>query len=67
MQETELFGNFRRAKVINMKISSEELHSNLKKFFGFDTFKGDQEKIMMHLIGGGNAFVLMPTGSCLPS
>ena len=24
-----------------MKISSEELHSNLKKFFGFDTFKGD--------------------------
>ena len=45
-----------------MKISSEELHSNLKKFFGFDTFKGDQEKIMMHLIGGGNAFVLMPTG-----
>ena len=45
-----------------MKISSEELHSNLKKFFGFDTFKGDQEKIMMHLIEGGNAFVLMPTG-----
>ena len=51
-----------------MKISSEDLHSNLKKFFGFDTFKGDQEKIMMHLIGGGNAFVLMPTGatSCPP-
>lgn len=45
-----------------MKISSEELHLNLKKFFGFDTFKGDQEKIMMHLISGGNAFVLMPTG-----
>ena len=45
-----------------MKISSEALHSNLKKFFGFDKFKGDQEKIMMHLIGGGNAFVLMPTG-----
>ncbi len=45
-----------------MKISSEELHSNLKKFFGFDKFKGDQEEIMMHLINGGNAFVLMPTG-----
>ena len=39
-----------------MKISSEELHSNLKKFFGFDTFKGE------HLIEGNNAFVLMPTG-----
>ena len=36
-----------------MKISSEELHSNLKKFFGFDTFKGEE---------GNNAFVLMPTG-----
>ena len=45
-----------------MKISSEELHSNLKKFFGFDTFKGDQEKIITHLIEGNNAFVLMPTG-----
>ncbi|HIZ87708.1 MAG TPA: DNA helicase RecQ [Candidatus Coprenecus pullistercoris] len=45
-----------------MKISSEELHSNLKKFFGFDTFKGEQEKIITHLIEGHNAFVLMPTG-----
>ena len=45
-----------------MKISSEDLHSNLKKFFGFDTFKGDQEKIITHLIEGNNAFVLMPTG-----
>ena len=42
-----------------MKISSEELHS---KFFGFDTFKGEQEKIITHLIEGNNAFVLMPTG-----
>ena len=45
-----------------MKISSEELHSNLKKFFGYDTFKGEQEKIITHLIEGNNAFVLMPTG-----
>ena len=41
-----------------MKISSEELHSNLN----FDTFKGEQEKIITHLIEGNNAFVLMPTG-----
>lgn len=45
-----------------MKISSEELHSKLKKFFGFDSFKGEQEEIIKHLIGGNNAFVLMPTG-----
>ncbi|MFA6676578.1 MAG: DNA helicase RecQ [Bacteroidales bacterium] len=45
-----------------MKITSAELHSKLKEFFGFDSFKGDQEKIMIHLIEGGDAFVLMPTG-----
>lgn len=45
-----------------MKISSEELHLNLKKFFGFDSFKGEQEEIIKHLIEGNNCFVLMPTG-----
>ncbi|MCQ2115736.1 MAG: DNA helicase RecQ [Bacteroidales bacterium] len=38
------------------------LHSKLKEFFGYDSFKGDQEAIIRHLVGGGNAFVLMPTG-----
>ena len=38
------------------------LHEKLKTFFGYDSFKGDQEKIISHLIGGNNAFVLMPTG-----
>ena len=38
------------------------LQSKLKQFFGFDAFKGDQEKIIRHLVDGGNAFVLMPTG-----
>ena len=45
-----------------MEISSEILHAKLKDFFGFNSFKGDQEKIIKHLIGGNNAFVLMPTG-----
>lgn len=45
-----------------MKTSSEDLHKKLKEFFGFDTFKGNQEGIITHLIEGGNAFVLMPTG-----
>ena len=45
-----------------MGITSADLHSKLKEFFGFDTFKGDQEKIIMHLVGGNDAFVLMPTG-----
>jgi ATP-dependent DNA helicase, RecQ family len=45
-----------------MHITSEILHAKLKEFFGFDAFKGEQEAIIKHLIGGENAFVLMPTG-----
>jgi len=45
-----------------MAIDSSVLHAKLKTFFGWDAFKGDQEAIIRHLIGGGNAFVLMPTG-----
>ncbi|MEN6568770.1 MAG: DNA helicase RecQ [Rikenellaceae bacterium] len=45
-----------------MQITSEFLHDQLKRFFGFDSFKGQQEDIITHLINGGDAFVLMPTG-----
>ena len=45
-----------------MTIDSALLHAKLKEFFGFDSFKADQEKIIMHLASGRNAFVLMPTG-----
>ncbi len=34
----------------------------LKKYFGFDKFKGDQEAIIRSLMEGHNVFVLMPTG-----
>ena len=45
-----------------MDIDSSMLHDRLKEFFGFDTFKGDQEKIIKELVSGHNTFVLMPTG-----
>ena len=45
-----------------MDAQSVILHEKLKTFFGYDAFKGDQEKIINHLIAGNNAFVLMPTG-----
>ena len=45
-----------------MKTDSPILHAKLKEFFGFDSFKADQERIINHLVNGGNAFVLMPTG-----
>ena len=34
----------------------------LKKNFGFDTFKGDQEAVIKNLLDGKDTFVLMPTG-----
>lgn len=45
-----------------MAIGSSVLHEKLKEFFGFDSFKADQERIIRHLTDGRNAFVLMPTG-----
>ena len=45
-----------------MKDYSAEIHSTLKEFFGYDNFKGDQERVINHLLNGGDAFVLMPTG-----
>ena len=45
-----------------MNISREQIQEKLKHFFGYDAFKGDQEQIMTHLVDGGDAFVLMPTG-----
>ncbi len=38
------------------------LTETLKKYFGFDTFKGDQEQIILNLLDGNDTFVLMPTG-----
>ena len=38
------------------------LTTQLKHYFGFDTFKGQQEEIIKHLLDGNDCFVLMPTG-----
>lgn len=34
----------------------------LKRYFGFETFKGDQEAIIRNVLAGRDTFVLMPTG-----
>ncbi len=38
------------------------LHELLKKIFGFDSFKGNQEAIIENVLKGNDTFVIMPTG-----
>lgn len=42
--------------------TSNDLTLQLKKYFGFDKFKGDQEAIIKNVLAGNDTFVLMPTG-----
>ena len=43
-------------------LSDSTIHDYLKKYFGFDTFKGNQEDIIKNVLAGKDTFVLMPTG-----
>jgi len=39
-----------------------DLHEKLQEYFGFDKFKGTQEKVIESLLAGHDTFVIMPTG-----
>src|SRR3954469_13699384 len=39
-----------------------DLHKALHEYFGFDKFKGNQEKAIESLLAGHDTFVIMPTG-----
>jgi len=39
-----------------------DLHKSLKKYFGFNQFKGLQEVVIRSIMSGENTFVIMPTG-----
>src|SRR3954465_5142196 len=45
------------------EVETTEILDTLKSFFGFDGFKGTQEKIIKSLLGGKDTFVIMPTGA----
>ena len=45
-----------------MENTGEILLKNLKKYFGFDSFKGNQGEIITNVLAGNDSFVLMPTG-----
>ena len=44
---------------VNKKL---DLHKALQEYFGFDKFKGSQEKIIESVLAGHDTFVVMPTG-----
>ena len=41
---------------------SAVLHERLKEYFGFTSFKGNQEEVIRNVLAGKDTFVLMPTG-----
>ena len=43
-------------------MSQFNIHTALKKYFGFPTFKGLQEGVVQNLMAGQNTFAIMPTG-----
>ena len=45
-----------------MTAKKQNLSEALKKYFGFDKFKGDQQAIIQNVLDGRDTFVLMPTG-----
>ncbi|MBO0827895.1 MAG: DNA helicase RecQ [Streptosporangiales bacterium] len=42
--------------------ASHDVHEVLSRVFGYDSFRGQQRAIIDHVVGGGDALVLMPTG-----
>ena len=45
-----------------MNLNEIDIHAALKKYFGFNQFKGLQEQVIKSIIGKNNTFVIMPTG-----
>ncbi|WP_328632665.1 DNA helicase RecQ [Streptomyces sp. NBC_00356] len=44
------------------EVTGSEALATLHRVFGYDAFRGEQEAIIDHVVGGGDAVVLMPTG-----
>ncbi|MEZ4910872.1 MAG: DNA helicase RecQ [Saprospiraceae bacterium] len=45
-----------------MTFTDQDIRTSLKKYFGFESFKGDQSQIVRSVLEGRNTFVIMPTG-----
>ncbi|MEA4968667.1 MAG: DEAD/DEAH box helicase, partial [Bacteroidaceae bacterium] len=45
-----------------IKTTNVDLYKELKRIFGFNKFKGNQEVVIKSLLEGNDTFVIMPTG-----
>ncbi|AIR99904.1 DNA helicase RecQ [Streptomyces glaucescens] len=48
--------------IAEMAVTQTEALATLHKVFGYEAFRGEQEAVIEHVVAGGDAVVLMPTG-----
>lgn len=53
---------FCKPLIMIIEMAKYDLKVALRRFFGFDSFKGTQEDIITNVLNGNNTFVIMPTG-----
>ncbi len=47
---------------VKSALEKVDLKEALRNYFGFDSFKGEQEEVIQNLLSGKDTFVIMPTG-----
>lgn len=47
---------------VSTDVTESEARQTLHRVFGYETFRGEQEAVVDHVVAGGDAVVLMPTG-----
>jgi ATP-dependent DNA helicase RecQ len=52
---------YRRVAPTDLDVNRDAAET-LRRVFGYDAFRGEQQEIIEHVAGGGDALVLMPTG-----
>lgn len=60
--EAKITSPLKAAAVKKSKEPKSALAHSLYKYFGFDSFKGEQEAVIQNVLNGQNSFVIMPTG-----
>ncbi len=48
--------------IAEMAVTDDAARAALHRVFGYEAFRGEQEAVVQHVIAGGDAVVLMPTG-----